>query len=174
MEDRFSKIFEYLLKVEGGYSNDKYDTGGKTKYGIIEKEARAYGFKGDMRDLDIPFARSIYDRKYYHGNRLNEVNDDRVALSICDWIVNSGNWGAKKAQYALNLLGNNLTVDGKIGNKTIEALNSTNSDKFLEVYHDLQRKFYRSIVSAKPTQKAFLKGWLNRVDRKERFIKENF
>ena len=174
MEDRFSKIFEYLLKVEGGYSNDKYDTGGKTKYGIIEKEARAYGFKGDMRDLDIPFAKNVYDKKYYHGNGLNEVNDDRIALSICDWIVNSGSWGAKKAQYALNLLGNNLTVDGKIGNKTIEALNSTNSDKFLEVYHDLQRKFYRSIVSAKPTQKAFLKGWLNRVDRKERFIKENF
>ena len=174
MEDRFSKIFEYLLKVEGGYSNDKYDTGGKTKYGIIEKEARAYGFKGDMRDLDLPFARSIYDRKYYHGNKLNEVNDDRISLSICDWIVNSGNWGAKKAQYALNLLGNNLIVDGKIGNKTIEALNNANPDEFLKVYHDLQRKFYRSIVAARPTQRAFLKGWLNRVDRKEKFIKENF
>ena len=172
--DRFQKIFAYLLKVEGGYSNDKYDSGGKTKYGIIEIEARKYGYKGDMRDLDIPFARSIYDKKYYRGNRLNEINDDRISLSICDWIVNSGSWGAKKAQYALNLLGNNLTIDGKIGNKTIEALNNVNSDKFLEVYHDLQRKFYRSIVAAKPTQRVFLKGWLNRVDRKEKFLKENF
>lgn len=172
--ERFQKIFDYLLRVEGGYSDDKYDSGGKTKYGIIEKEARAYGFKGDMRDLDIPFARSIYDRKYYHGNRLNEVNDDRVALSICDWIVNSGNWGAKKAQYALNSLGFNLTVDGKIGNKTIEALNKVNPDEFLKIYHELQRDFYHSVVAARPTQRAFLKGWLNRVDRKEKFIKENF
>ena len=38
--DRFEKIFDYLLKVEGGYSNDKNDRGGKTKYGIIESEAR--------------------------------------------------------------------------------------------------------------------------------------
>ena len=118
MEDRFSKIFEYLLKVEGGYSNDKYDSGGKTKYGIIEKEARVYGYKGDMRDLDLPFARNVYDKKYYHGNRLNEVNDDRIALSICDWIVNSGTWGAKKAQQALNIInGSDLATDGKIGNK---------------------------------------------------------
>ena len=29
--DRFEKIFDYLLKVEGGYSDDKYDKGGKTK-----------------------------------------------------------------------------------------------------------------------------------------------
>ena len=42
--DRFEKIFDYLLKVEGGYSDDKYDKGGKTKYGIIEEEARDFGY----------------------------------------------------------------------------------------------------------------------------------
>jgi len=40
--NRFEKIFDYLLKVEGGYSDDKNDKGGKTKYGIIEEEARHY------------------------------------------------------------------------------------------------------------------------------------
>ena len=42
MDDRFEKIFDYLLKVEGGYSDDKNDKGGKTKYGIIEEEARDF------------------------------------------------------------------------------------------------------------------------------------
>ena len=27
--DRFEKIFDYLLKVEGGYSNDKFDKIGR-------------------------------------------------------------------------------------------------------------------------------------------------
>ena len=58
-----------------------------------------------MKDMPLEVARNIYDKKYYHGNRLNEVKDDKIALSVCDWIVNSGNWGAKKAQQTLNELG---------------------------------------------------------------------
>ena len=170
--DRFEKIFDYLLKVEGGYSNDKFDKGGKTKYGIIEIEARKYGYNGHMKDMPLEVAKNIYDKKYYHGNRLDEVKDDKIALSVCDWIVNSGTWGAKKAQQALNELGCNLVVDGKIGNKTIEALNTVDPEKFLEKYHSLQRKFYHSIVASKSNQKVFLKGWLNRVVRKEKFLKD--
>lgn len=173
--DRFQKIFDYLLKVEGGYSDDKYDSGGKTKYGIIEVEARKYGYKGHMRDMPIEIARDIYDKKYYHGNRLNEVVNNKIALSICDWIVNSGTWGAKKAQQALNIINNsNLVVDGKIGNQTLFALNHVDADNFLQVYHELQRRFYRSIAASRPTQRVFLKGWLNRVARKEKFIEDNF
>ena len=173
--NRFKKIFEYLLEVEGGYSNDKNDRGGKTKYGIIEREARGFGYKGHMRDMPIEMAEYIYNQKYYHGNRLDEIVSDKISLSICDWIVNSGTWGAKKAQQALNIIdGSDLATDGKIGNKTLFALNHVDADKFLQVYHDLQRRFYHSIVASRPTQRVFLRGWLNRIDRKEKFLKENF
>ena len=172
--DRFEKIFDYLLKVEGGYSNDKYDAGGKTKYGIIESEARKYGYEGHMRDMPLEIARDIYNKKYYHKNGLDTLKSDKIALSVCDFIVNSGNWGAKKAQAALNELGFDLKVDGILGAKSLEALNKVDENKFLEKYHDLQRRFYRAIVANKPSQKVFLKGWLNRVDRKENYLKEMF
>ena len=42
--ERFERIFDYLLRVEGGYSDDKNDKGGKTKFGITEEEARKYGY----------------------------------------------------------------------------------------------------------------------------------
>lgn len=32
--DKFNSIIPITLKLEGGYSNNKYDRGGKTKYGI--------------------------------------------------------------------------------------------------------------------------------------------
>ena len=138
--DRFERIFDYLLMVEGGYSNDKNDKGGKTKYGIIEEVARDFGYKGDMQDLTIAFAKNIYLKKYYFGNKLDKVVNDKIALSICDWAVNSGRNGIKNAQAALNrIAGTNLEVDGIIGNKTLEALNTVDSEKFLEVYHNLQR-----------------------------------
>lgn len=172
--DRFERIFDYLLKVEGGYSNDKNDKGGETKCGIIEEEARDFGYKGNMQDLTIDFAKNIYLKKYYLGNKLDKVVNDKVALSVCDFIVNSGAWGAKKAQAALNELGFDLRVDGILGEKSLAALNEVDEAKFLEKYHDLQRRFYRVIVANKPSQKVFLKGWLNRVDRKEKYLKEVF
>ena len=172
--DRFERIFDYLLKVEGGYSNDKNDKGGETKCGIIEEEARDFGYKGDMQDLTKDFAKNIYLKKYYLGNKLDKVANDKVALSVCDFIVNSGAWGAKKAQAALNELGFDLRVDGILGEKSLAALNEVDEAKFLEKYHDLQRRFYRVIVANKPSQKVFLKGWLNRVDRKEKYLKEVF
>lgn len=173
--NRFKKIFEYLLEVEGVYSNDKNDRGGKTKYGIIEREARGFGYKGHMRDMPIEMAEYIYNQKYYHGNRLDEVVNDKISLSICDWIVNSGTWGVKKAQQTVNIISNyKLSTDGIIGNKTLFALNNVDSDKFLQAYHELQRRFYRNIVLSNPTQEDFLKGWLNRVAKKEKFLKNNF
>ena len=170
--DVFNKIFEYILLVEGGYSDDKADKGGKTKYGIIEVEARKYGYQGDMRNLTKDIAEDIYKNKYYLSNNLDKIKDKRVALSIADWTINSGSWGLKKAQQTINILkGDILAVDGKIGKKSIEAINSANPEMFLIEYHELQRKFYYSIVKSNPSQAIFLKGWLNRVARKEQYIK---
>ena len=171
--DRFEKIFDYLLKVEGGYSNDKNDKGGETKYGIIEEEAKEFGYKGDMQDLTKDFAKNIYLKKYYLGNKLDKVVNDKVALSICDWAVNSGRNGTKNVQVALNQInGSDLVVDGIIGNKTLEVLNATDPGKFLEVYHNLQRIYYRSKIEADSTQERFLTGWLNRIERKEEYLKD--
>ena len=170
--ERFERIFDYLLRVEGGYSDDENDKGGKTKYGITEEEAREFGYKGNMHDLTIDFAKNIYLKKYYLGNKLDKVVNDKVALSICDWAVNSGRNGTKNAQIAINQLTNaNLDVDGIIGNKTLEALNSIDPGKFLEVYHNLQRIYYKGKVEADRTQEGFLTGWLNRVQRKEEYLK---
>lgn len=170
--DRFEKIFDYLLKVEGGYSDDKNDKGGKTKYGIIEEEARDFGYKGNMQDLTIDFAKNIYLKKYYLGNKLDRVNNDKVALSICDWAVNSGKNGIKKAQIVANKFGANLVIDGIVGNKTLEAINGINPEAFLKEYHELQRAFYKNLAARDSSQEGFLKGWLNRVKIKEKFIEK--
>ena len=172
-DDVFNSIFEYILDVEGGYSNDKADKGGKTKYGIIEAEARKYGYKGDMKDLSKEVAEDIYKNKYYLSNNLDKIKDKRVALSIADWTINSGNWGTKKAQQTVNILkGDVLVVDGVLGEKSIQAINSINPEMFLTQYHELQRKFYKAIVDNNPSQSVFLKGWLNRVIKKENYIKK--
>lgn len=169
----FEKIFNYLLYVEGGYTDDMYDKGGKTKYGIIEVEARKYGYRGLMKDITLELAKEIYFKKYYTKYNLDKIDNNEIALSICDWTVNSGVWGLKKAQQTLNELGYNLVVDGIFGSKTLQALNTVDVIKFLELYHNKQRLFYNNIVKNNPTQKKFLQGWLNRVSRKENYLANN-
>ena len=171
--ERFKKFLDYIFEVEGGFTDDENDRGGKTNWGITEEEAREFGYTGDMRNLTKDFAKNIYLKKYYLGNKLDKVVNDKVALSICDWAVNSGRNGTKNAQIAINQLTNaNLDVDGIIGNKTLEALNAIDPEKFLEVYHNLQRIYYKGKVEADRTQERFLTGWLNRIQRKEEYLKD--
>ena len=171
--ERFKKFLDYIFEVEGGFTDDENDRGGKTNWGITEEEAREFGYTGDMRNLTKDFAKNIYLKKYYLGNKLDKVVNDKVALSICDWAVNSGRNGTKNAQIAINQLTNaNLNVDGIIGNKTLEALNAADPEKFLEVYHNLQKIYYKGKVEADRTQERFLTGWLNRIQRKEEYLKD--
>lgn len=172
MGTRFDKIFSYMLFVEGGYSNDKNDKGGETTWGVTKDEARRNGYNGSMKNLTKDFAENIYLKKYYLGNKLDKITDDRVALSIFDWAVNSGRRGIKKAQIVANKFGANLVIDGIIGNKTLEAINSINPEAFLKEYHKMQRTFYKNLAAKDSTQEDFLKGWLNRVEIKEKYIEK--
>lgn len=170
--DRFEKFLNYIFEVEGGYTNDENDRGGKTTWGITEEEAREFGYTGDMRNLTIDFAKNIYLKKYYLGNKLDKILNDKVALSIFDWAVNSGGKGIKKAQIVANKFGANLIIDGIIGNKTLEAINSINPEAFLKEYHEMQRTFYKNLAAKDNSQEDFLKGWLNRVKIKEEYIEK--
>jgi hypothetical protein len=154
--------------VEGGYSNHKNDRGGKTKYGITQAVAKNYG----IEDLTIEQAKEIYYKKYYLKNKLDKVDNVKIALSIFDFVVNSGLYGIRKAQQALKELGYKITIDGVIGEQTLKYLNLVNENKFLAKYHELQIKFYNTLANSKTSQKVFLKGWLNRVNSKIKYIKE--
>lgn len=168
MENKFEILFKYILLVEGGYSNHKNDRGGKTKYGITQAVARNYG----IEDLTIEQAKEIYYKKYYLKNKLDKVDNVKIALSIFDFVVNSGLYGIRKAQQALKELGYKITIDGIIGEQTIKYLNVVNENKFLAKYHELQIRFYNTLANSKPSQKVFLKGWINRVNSKIKYIKE--
>ena len=125
-----------------------------------------------MQNLTKDFAKNIYLKKYYLGNKLDKILNDKVALSIFDWAVNSGRRGIKKAQIVANKFGANLIIDGIIGNKTLEAINAIDPEAFLKEYHEMQRTFYKNLAARDDLQEGFLKGWLNRVKIKEEYIEK--
>jgi lysozyme family protein len=154
----FEKAFAKTLKFEGGYANDPDDHGGKTMYGITEAVARAHGYKGEMRNLPLNFAKKIYKIGYWDVNKLDKFSSQLVAENVFDCGVNMGvKVAAKLLQKVLG-----VTVDGIIGRCTLEAVNRADERKTIFVYLDQREARYIRICDANPGQNKFLKGWLLR------------
>lgn len=170
-----------LIDREGGYVNNPADRGGPTKYGITEAVARANGYKGNMRDLSLDFAVSVYKKRYWIEPRFDQVNAiaSAVAEELLDTGVNCGVAFARPLlQRALNLLNNqgkggwpDIAVDGIYGPATLNALKTYLAKRgkegervLLRVLNIMQGQRYIEICERNPSQEQFFFGWIsNRV-----------
>jgi lysozyme family protein len=177
----FDDAFRDLILIEGGYSNDARDRGGRTKYGITEAVARGHGYMGPMEDMPLPIAKSIYRRAYWDRQRLDEVEfraGASIAVELFDTGVNMGVLVAGRfLQTALNALNRegrdfpDMDVDGRIGPGTLFALRAYIRVRgqegrvvLLRALNCLQGARYLAIAAADPSQERFIHGWLkNRV-----------
>lgn len=119
-----------VFAVEGGYSNNPQDPGGETNHGVTVKVARSNGYTGDMRELPVQTAQTIYTKSYIERPNFHLVIAVSPALGekLVDAGVNAGpGRSARWLQQALNQLGRDgadfpvVAVDGQIGTKTIYA-----------------------------------------------------
>jgi lysozyme family protein len=172
----FDDAFRDLILVEGGYANDPKDRGGRTMYGITEAVARAHGYRGEMRDLNLATAKAIYKRAYWDAIRLDQVAEiaSGVAVELFDTGVNMGvRVAVRFLQVALNALNRegrdypDVDVDGSLGPGTLGALRSYvrvrgNEGKtvLLRALNGMQCARYIQIASTDPTQERFVYGWI--------------
>jgi len=153
---------EAVLAIEGGYTNDPNDPGGETKFGICKREYPEL----DISSLTKEQAYEIYIRDYWNKCRLSEFVNQKIANEVFEQAVNLG-W--KRAslilQEALYYMGKNIKVDGWVGPKTIEAVNSIPDREIpllLKFLNGIQFCYYRSIVRRNPKLKKFIRGWVNK------------
>ena len=110
----FEKALPIVLEVEGDYSNDQYDPGGKTRYGITEAEARKHGWTGEMSALPLELAKFIYRNGYWDACKCDEIPWP-LNLYVFDSAVNQGYSAAVKVlQQAIG-----VSADGVLGPVTI-------------------------------------------------------
>lgn len=141
-------ILDRLIKREGGYVHHPRDPGGETKYGISK---RSYP-QEDIKNLTKARAKQIYKDDYLLRHNILLINDAHVAEVLLDWIVNSGPSPAIKCVQRLL----QITVDGKCGKQTIEAIN--NSAGLAQL---LLRE--RLIFMCRITKHPFIVGWVKRL-----------
>ncbi len=174
------EVINGIIKVEGGYVNDSADSGGETNYGITKRVARAYGYRGKMRNLSKKKAYDIYAKRYWDKLRLDDIEalSPTIAEELADTGVNMGTARAGRfLQRALNVLNNkqahykDLVVDGQIGAKSIKALRTflnVRGDRGVQVLYrmlnSLQGAFYVTLAERRTKDERFIFGWFsNRV-----------
>lgn len=181
MTERFLQCLKFVLKWEGGLSDDPDDPGGRTYRGVTQARYDQYRReKGlplqDVAKMTEAEMREIYYFYYWQPSKAGLLPIP-LDLIVFDTAVNMGvKTSAILLQRALNSLlpqDSWIPVDGVIGQKTLAAISWAVKLKGMQALCDayLQRREerYRAIVRANPRLGKFLKGWLNRLNdlRKE-------
>lgn len=183
---RVELLATYIKKWEGGFVNDPADRGGATNMGVTIATFETYcKRKGLLRPTILQLKRltenewlDILKTMFWDRWKADLIKSQKVANILVDWVWGSGSHGILIPQ---RLLG--VRVDGIVGEKTIQALNVQDPDKFFQLAFDARKQFlqditddsvrrYETRIGRKATQaelmkytnKRFLKGWLNRLE----------
>ena len=97
------RLLDYIFINEGGFANVKGDAGGKTRFGVTERLARAYYYTGPMEDLPQDRAAAILLHEYWYCTWAQIEDRERLAIKLCDTQMNMPPAeGVKIAQRAVN------------------------------------------------------------------------
>lgn len=133
----------FILDAEGSDYVPDDAGAGEAKFGIVAK----FNPGVDVKNLTKQQAAQIYREKYWSA-----VDGDNLPPAIAAVMADTAvNMGAGKAKQLLQQSGGDIT-------------------KFL----DLRRDHYRKLIADNPAKYGqFEKGWMNRVDRLESFVKSS-
>lgn len=170
-------IINDVIKAEGGYVDDPLDSGGETNWGITVKVARENGYFGSMESMPKDVAYNIYYNQYVISPGFGRIVniDEQVAEELIDTGVNMGvSVAGRFLQRALNALNSqattypDLVVDGKVGDASVNALQSFLNKRgdegrvvLLRALNAMQAVRYIEISEARPKDERFVYGWLN-------------
>jgi len=164
----FDAILTHTLGNEGGLTTD---TGGLTNYGITQNTfdtvAPELGLeKKSVKDLKYGEVRKVYESEYYKKPAIDQIPSEKIQGLMFDWGVNAGTGTAiKKLQEIVG-----AKADGKIGKKTLAAVNQYIADKGEEsLAFDIlssRTNHYNQLVQSNPQKYgAYEHGWMNRINK---------
>lgn len=169
-------IVPFFYKWEGGLSRDLADSassypcptplkgisGYHTNKGVTYKAwVGVFGHSKDARFLTMNDEDwgEIFKDKYWDKVKGDEIQYQSIANVLVSWAWGSGTVTAIKQMQ--RVLG--VTRDGIIGKQTIGAIHASNEVELFEKCIKARESFFRYICERTPSNKKFLKGWLNRL-----------
>lgn len=151
-KDVFEQALKTTLGFEGGYSDSKYDKGGKTNYGITHATYDAWRKEHgkptqSVKNITKEEVRKIYYDYYWVPSGANKISDPKMAIALFDTAVLHGVGGARGFF--------------KQSGGDLKTMKGYDLKKFLQI----RQASYDKIVAKDSTQKANYGNWMDRVHR---------
>ncbi len=170
----FDKYKSSILEIEGGYQNNPHDPGNYnsrgelvgTNHGIsaklYEKVIGRPPTVADMKSITKERALSIFYNWFWVPMMANKIDSQAIAETFVDHGINAGIPRAVRLmQHVLNdYFYAGLKVDGRMGPKTLAAVNASPERELFDAYNTARIDYYESLNNAH-----FEHGWKNRVYR---------
>lgn len=174
---RFDECLAHILKYEGGYVDHPADRGQATNKGIAQA---TFDDWNETRNLPLRPVRNILDvdvwmiyRDRYWMACCCEDLPPPLDLVVFDSAVQHGVGRAVK--WLQHIVG--VVADGQAGPRTLAAVKTfvepARLAELIDSYMDARAAFYQQIIANNPSQRAFQRGWANRMNHLEDLIHEH-
>jgi lysozyme family protein len=162
MSERFVRIYEIVMRYEGGYVNHPNDPGGETYKGISR---RAHPNWEGWRLIDqkgpVPedLVRSFYYEQFWKPLRCDEMPAP-IGEYLFDFAVNAGiRQAVKNIQMAAG-----VAADGILGPITMGAIRRSDVQVLMYKFLVHRINFYVTITTQRRKQfEVFFLGWIRRT-----------
>ncbi len=157
----------HVLDVEGGYVDNPYDRGGKTKFGISQRQYPHL----NIQALTLDQAIEIYRKDYWIQYDCHNL-PPAFGVFLFDSVVNHNPKTAVRfIQRALR-----ITSDGIIGPHTLGAARRASVmpgfDEIFAMAFTYRADYYHDLMVANRSQERFALGWFKRLFKLQKFIIE--
>lgn len=164
---RFDDCLTFVLRHEGGYSNNPLDRGGATNCGITQAALDEWNTnKGlpcrPVSGLSGQEINAIYFKKYWLASGAGAL-EPPLDLVVFDAAVQHG--PTRACKWLQRVVG--TMPDGLPGPKTWQAVTAFCKQHglpaLIAAYMQIREDFYHEIVENDPKQSVFERGWANRM-----------
>ena len=158
---------QWAVAKKKGFSNDPDDTGGATMCGVTIAAYRKYRrLKGkpdptvsELKAISLDEWLDILRTFYWDKMKADQIKNQSIANLCVDNVWGSGAGYIKQIQLVAG-----ASPDGIVGPKTLAAINGYNQKVLFDKLWQKRKLFYHNLVIARPSNKKFLNGWLNRLN----------
>lgn len=164
MNNYVEDAFIWTMRWEGGadISDHPDDPGGRTRFGVTERDYPELWEDGPPTREE---AMQVFENDYFRHERVkaHKVEDRRLAIYLADIAFNQGPQKAGTVlQRACNLYGEDIRVDGWVGEKTLRAVGNVEAERLLHGMVYFRSEHHVSLATSQERFQSFVYGWLRR------------